>query len=67
MFSFTKEQVEEFEKCSKTMMDWLDKNCPPHSTCIITNTECELLDGVRTVSNQKYANGKPNRYISQRH
>ncbi len=62
---FTKEQVEEFEKCSKMVMDWLDKNVHPHCTCIITNTECELVEGVRTVSNPKYANGNPNRYIKK--
>ncbi len=62
---FTKEQVEEFEKCSKMVMDWLDKNVHPHCTCIITNTECELVEGVRTVGNPKYANGNPNRYIKK--
>ncbi len=55
MKELTKEQVEEFEQYSKMLMDWMDRTVHPHCTCIITSTECQLVEGVRNVHNQKYA------------
>ncbi len=40
---FTKDQREEFTQYAKTMMDWLGKNCQPHTICVITSTGCKLV------------------------
>jgi len=41
-----KSQREEFETVSKPLIKWLNENCHPHVSVIITTTSSELLEGM---------------------
>lgn len=43
---FTKEQTAEFEKVARPMIKFLNDNCHPHVSVIVTPTNAELLEGV---------------------
>ena len=43
--TLTKQQKEEFDGVSRLMIKWLNENCHPHVTVIITPTNAELLEG----------------------
>ncbi|MDO9536087.1 MAG: hypothetical protein Q7J85_12345 [Bacillota bacterium] len=43
---FTKEQIDEFEALARPLMKFLNDNCHPHVSVIVTPTNGELLEGV---------------------
>ena len=43
---FTKEQQEEFEKVTRPVIKFMNDNCHPHVSVIVTPTNAELLEGV---------------------
>jgi len=43
---FTKKQQEEFEKVARPVIQFLNENCHPHVTAIITPVRAEMLEGV---------------------
>lgn len=45
-----KEKLEEFEKLTKPLNEWLQKNGHPHQQIIITFDSAELVEGVLAVS-----------------
>lgn len=46
MLNLSKTNRAEFEIISRTMMRFLNENCHPHVSVIITPTDAELLEGV---------------------
>lgn len=44
-----KEKLEEFEKLTKPLNEWLQKNGHPHQQIIITFDSAELVEGVLAV------------------
>ena len=42
----TKEQSEEFKEASKPLVKWLNENCHPHVTVIVTPGRAELSEGI---------------------
>lgn len=36
----------EFEELTKPLIKWLNENCHPHTTMLITPVNAELLEGV---------------------
>jgi len=42
----SKEQVLEFEKIARPVIQWLNDNCHPHVIAIIDTSSAELLEGV---------------------
>ncbi len=53
MNELTKEQIEEYEQCSKMLMDWMDKNVHPHCTIITTREGSELVQAVFKIPNKE--------------
>lgn len=51
--TFTKAQIEELEKLSKPLMEWLRKNGHPHVTAIVTASGTEVLEGLALVRPKK--------------
>jgi len=43
---FTKEQRDEFENLARPVIKFLNDNCHPHVSVIITPTNAELLEGI---------------------
>lgn len=41
-----KQQQEEFEALTRPVIEWLNNNCNPHVSAIVTPTNAELLEGV---------------------
>ena len=41
----TEAQKEEFEKLSRPLIKWLNDNCHPHVTVILTPDRVELMEG----------------------
>lgn len=44
----TKKKVDAFTKAALPLIKYLNKNHHPHCTIIVTQTNAELLEGVRT-------------------
>ena len=42
----TKQQQQEFEALTRPVIEWLNNNCHPHVSVIVTPTNAELLEGV---------------------
>lgn len=42
---FNDAQKAQFEEISRQMMEWLNANCHPHHTVVITCTTAELSEG----------------------
>jgi ribosomal protein L30E len=53
----TQEQVSEFEKASKPMMEFLGKNFHPHVTVIIDNGRAEILESKASFVSEDYTAG----------
>lgn len=49
----TTEQTQEFEKLVKPLMEWLLKNCNPHTTVILDPRHAELVEGLYCFSNKE--------------
>lgn len=43
-----KKQAASFESAARPLMQWLNENMHPHVTVIVTPTNAELLEGVRS-------------------
>lgn len=43
---FTKEQIDEFEELTRPVIKFLNENCHPHVSVIVTPTTAELMEGV---------------------
>lgn len=41
----SKEQMESFKSAAIPLIKWLNENCHPHHTAIVTPTGAELLEG----------------------
>ena len=52
--TLTEEQTKELEVVIKAVMKWLNENCHPHTTIIITQTEAELLEGITNVLTNEF-------------
>jgi hypothetical protein len=39
-------QIESFNESSKPLIKWLNENCHPHVTIIVTTTDSELSEGI---------------------
>lgn len=48
------ELLAEFESLAKPLMEFLCKNCNPHSTIIITQTDAELLSGEMAIATEEF-------------
>lgn len=49
-----KAQQQEFESLSKPLIKWLNDNCHPHHTIIITPTDAELLEGSMAIHTTEF-------------
>ena len=43
---FTKQQQEQFEAVTRPVIKFLNDNCHPHVSVVVTPTNAELLEGV---------------------
>jgi hypothetical protein len=43
-----------FESAARPLIEWMAKNCHPHTTTIVTATHAELLEGQMVVSTNEY-------------
>lgn len=43
-----------FDKVAKVMMNYLRTNHHPHTKIIITSTECEMVEGLKSVVNNEF-------------
>tara|TARA_R110000851_G_scaffold108617_1_gene230053 strand:- start:32234 stop:32455 length:222 start_codon:yes stop_codon:yes gene_type:complete len=43
----TKNEIEEFDKASKPLIEYLAKNHHPHMTVIVKNDSAEIMEGKR--------------------
>jgi len=50
----TKQQIEEFETASKPLIKWLNDNCHPHVTAIVTPSSTEILESSAYVLNDEF-------------
>ena len=46
---FTKEQQAEFEALTRPLLKFLNDNCHPHVSVVVTTTTAELLEGVCSI------------------
>jgi len=45
----TDEQITELETAAKPLMNWLEVNCHPHTTAIVSSHRAELVEGIANV------------------
>lgn len=50
----TPEKQAEFRKLSETLIQWLNNNCHPPTTIIITPTTAELLEGTVGITTEEF-------------
>jgi hypothetical protein len=50
----TKEQQASFEEVARPVVEWLNNNCHPHVTVVITTTGAELSEGVCAFYTMEY-------------
>lgn len=48
------EQHREFEELTRPLMKWLNENCHPHVTVIVSTTSAELTEGVCAIHTNDY-------------
>jgi hypothetical protein len=53
--NMTKQQHQELKEAAKPLMDWLLKNCHPHTTAIVDSQLAEVLEGVAVVLRKELA------------
>ncbi len=44
----SKQQRDEMAKAAEPLAKWLDDNCHPHISAVVTSTQIELLEGLAT-------------------
>lgn len=52
--TFSKEQVSEFEALSRPLIKFLNDNCHPHVTVILTADSSEICEGVAAIRTADY-------------
>ena len=52
--NLNEEQRKEFEKLSKQLIEWLNNNCHPHTSIVVTPTNAELLEGVCAIQTMEF-------------
>ena len=45
----SKGQIDKFEEASKPLIKWINENCHPHVTAIVTCNSSEILEGSATI------------------
>ena len=50
----TEKQRETFETAARPLIAWLNENCHPHVTAIVTTYRAELLEGICTFPTNDY-------------
>jgi len=55
--TFTKEQQAEFEQIARKMIAFINENCHPHVTVVISTTHAELSEGVCAFYTEDYVKG----------
>lgn len=50
----SEEQMKEFETVARPIIKWLNDNCHPHTTIIITPTCAEIMEGVGCLPTNDY-------------
>jgi len=50
----TEQQRTEFEAITRPVIEWLNKNCHPHVTVVVTTTHAELLEGLCAFTTTDY-------------
>lgn len=50
----TEEQKNQFEDASKPLVKWLNENCHPHTTIVVTQTGSELLEGLLNFKTEEF-------------
>lgn len=50
----TEEQREEFNQAAKPLLKWLNDNCNPHVTVVVTPISAELSEGVHSLSTMEF-------------
>jgi len=48
------EQRKDFELISRPLIKWLNDNCNPHVSVIITPSRAELLEGINSFYTEEY-------------
>lgn len=51
---FTPEQRAEFEAVSRPLVEFLNNNCHPHVTVVVSTTHAELSEGVCAFTTMDY-------------
>lgn len=46
--TLSREKTKEMLEAAKPLIKWMNENCHPHYTSIVTATDIELLEGVAT-------------------
>lgn len=55
--NISEEQRAEFERIAKPVIEWMNNNCHPHTTVVITTTTAELSEGIATVYTEEFIKG----------
>lgn len=50
----TKEQIADFEAASKPLIKWLNENCNPHTTVIVTPSSSEVMSGSAAIRCEEF-------------
>jgi len=48
------EQVKAFESAAKPLMKYLAENHNPHTSIILTASECEILQGIKSIVTEEF-------------
>lgn len=57
--TLTDEQRAQFRALTDPLIQWLNANCHPHCTVIVTNTDAELLEGQCVHHTEQHLRDKP--------
>jgi hypothetical protein len=50
----TEQQQKDFDAVTRPVIEWLNKNCHPHTTVIVEPTRAELSEGVFAFNTNEY-------------
>jgi hypothetical protein len=53
----TKEQSAEMLEAAKPLIKWMNENCHPHTTAIVTAVDIELMEGVACEKTHEFLRG----------
>ena len=51
---FNEKQIKEFEEVARPLIKFMNDNCHPHVTTVVTNTRAELSEGIITFVKEVY-------------